>query len=66
MAEFIINSSVNVTTGYAPFEFNYGFIPHLGQHISTITSLKGVKQFAQLALCNILDAHNVILEHRVV
>ena len=25
MAEFAINSSVNATTGYAPFELNYGY-----------------------------------------
>ena len=32
MAEFAINSSVNATTGYTPFELNYGYMPRLGQH----------------------------------
>ena len=26
MVEFVINSSVNATTGYAPFELNYGYM----------------------------------------
>ena len=27
MVEFVINSSVNTTTGYAPFELTHGYIP---------------------------------------
>ena len=27
MVEFAINSSVNATTGYAPFKLNYGYMP---------------------------------------
>ena len=27
LVEFAINSSVNATTGYAPFELNYGYMP---------------------------------------
>ena len=44
MVEFTINSSINTTTGYAPFELNYGYMPRSGQHISTDTTFKGVKQ----------------------
>ena len=65
MVEFAINSSVNTTTGYAPFELNHGYMPRLGQHISTDTTSKGVKQFAQQAVWNLLDAHDTILEHRI-
>ena len=43
MVEFAINSSVNATTGYAPFKLNYGYMPRSGQHISTDTMFKGVK-----------------------
>ena len=32
MAEFAINSSVNATTGYAPFQLNYRYMPGSGQH----------------------------------
>ena len=36
-----------------------------GQHISTDTMFKGVKQFAQQAVWNLLDAHDAIIEHRI-
>ena len=65
MAEFAINSRVNTTTGYAPFELNYGYMPRSGQHISTNTAFKGVKQFSQQVLWNLIDVHDAILEHRV-
>ena len=32
---------------------------------STDTTFKGVKQFAQQAVWNLLDAHNACLEHRI-
>ena len=36
-----------------------------GQHISTDTTFKGVKQFAQQAVWNLLDVRDAILEHRI-
>ena len=65
MVEFTINSSVNATMGYAPFELNHGYMLQSGQHISTNTTFKGVKQFAQQAVWNLLDVHDAILEHRI-
>ena len=65
MVEFTINSSVNATTGYAPFELDYGYMPRSGQHILTDTTFKGVKQFTQQAVWNLMDAHDTILEHRI-
>ena len=65
MVEFAINSSVNATTSYAPFELNYGYMPQSGQHISTNTTFKGVKQLTQQAVWNLMDAHDAILEHRI-
>ena len=65
MVEFTINSSINATTGYAPFELNYGYMLRSGQHILTDTMFKGVKQFAQQAVWNLMDVHNAILEHRI-
>ena len=65
MVEFAINSSVNTTTGYAPFELNYRDMLWSKQHISTDTTFKGVKQFSQQAVWNLLDVHNAILEHRI-
>ena len=65
MVEFAINSSVNATTSCAPFKINYGYMLQLGQHISTDTTFKGVKQFAQQPVWNLLDAHDTILELRI-
>ena len=65
MVEFAINSCINATTGYAPFELNHGYMLQSGQHTSTDTTFKGVKQFAQQAVWNLLDAHDAILEHRI-
>ena len=65
MVEFTINSSVNATMGYAPFELNHGYMPQSGQHISTNTTFKGVKQFAQQAVWNLLDVHDVIIERKI-
>ena len=58
MVEFAITSSVNATTGYAPFELNHGYMPQSGQYISTDTTFKGIKQFAQQAVWNLLDVHD--------
>ena len=65
MAEFAINSSINTITGYAPSKLNYGYMLWSGQHISMNTMFKGVKQFAQQVLWNLIDAHDAILEHKV-
>ena len=65
MVEFAINSSVNATTGYAPFELSYGYMPRSGQHILTDTTFKGVKQFPQQAMWNLIDVHDAILEYRI-
>ena len=40
-------------------------MPRSGQHISTDTTFKGVKQFAQQAVWNLMDVHDAILEHRI-
>ena len=65
MVKFAINRSINTMTGYAPFELNHGYIPQLGQHISTDTTFKGAKQFSQQAVWNLLDVHDTILEYRI-
>ena len=50
MVEFTLNSSMSVSTGYAPFELNYGYIPQLGQHLNTDMKFVGVHQFAEQVL----------------
>src|SRR6266481_2517866 len=62
MVKFTLNSHVSATTGYAPFELNYRYIPQLGQCISTDTKFASVRQFAQQALSNLMMAHNTIIE----
>ena len=66
MVEFVLNSSVSMTTGYSPFELNCGYIPPLGQCISTDTKYASVKQFAQQALYNLIAVHDTIIESRMV
>ena len=36
-----------------------------GQHISINTTFKGVKQFAQQAVWNLMDVYDATLEHRI-
>ena len=40
-------------------------MPQSGQHIPTDTTFKGVKQFAQQAVWNLMDVDDTILEHRI-
>ena len=65
MVEFAINSSISETTGYFPFELNYGYMPSMIKEIrnNEIVS-QGIKAFAASALQNLADAHDAIIEAR--
>ena len=63
--DFTLNSNVSATKGYAPFELNYGYIPQLGQCLSTDTQFTGVKQFTQQVLWNLTMVHDAIIEHHM-
>ena len=66
MVEFAINSSISGTTGYAPFELNYGYMPSIIKEIqSDETVSQGIKAFALAALQNLADTHDSIIEARV-
>ena len=65
MVKFALNSSVSAMTGYAPFELKCGYIPLLGQRISTNTKYASVKQFVQQVLYNLMAAHDAIIESRM-
>jgi hypothetical protein len=65
MVEFALNSSVSATTGFAPFELNHGYMPIIGQSITTDTKYTGVKQFTSQALRNLMAVHNAIIESHV-
>ena len=60
MAEFAINSSVNDSTGFAPFELTYGVMPRIFQ--ATVSTLFfRVKSFTEKALTNLAIAHDSII-----
>jgi hypothetical protein len=65
MTEFAINSSISASTGFAPFELNYGYLPRISNVIDVPTDLPGVKDFVNKALANIVLAHNNIIEARI-
>lgn len=65
IAEFAINSAVSSTTGFAPFELNYGYIPRSMSGITTHSPFKGVQEFALRAKAYLEMAHDAIIEARV-
>ena len=65
MVEFALNSSMNTSTGYVPFELNYGYIPQLGQCLNTDMKFVCVRQFVEQVLWNAMAAHDAIIAARV-
>ena len=65
MVEFVLNSSVSATTGYAPFELNQGYMPQIGMLTSFDTTFKGVKQLVLQVKWDLMVAHDVIIANRI-
>src|ERR1700677_4650531 len=66
MVEFAINSNISSSTGFVPFELNYGYMPMFIGGIMPIDPAKpGVKRFVNLALANLEKAHDAIIKSRV-
>lgn len=65
LAEFALNSSINSSTGFAPFELNYGYMPRLVPFPTADIKYPGVREFAQRARANLEIAHDAIIEARV-
>ncbi len=65
MTEFAINSSTSATTGFAPFELNYGYMPTILRGLENEPALPGVKNFAEQAVENVRQAHDAIIATRV-
>jgi hypothetical protein len=63
--EFAINSSTSATTGYSPFELNYGHLPDSTGFFKAVSGSHGVKDFAEKARWNILEAHDHIIASRI-
>jgi hypothetical protein len=66
MTEFAINSNISSSTGFAPFELNYGFLPtFIGGISPTEVAKPGIKRFLNQAISNLEMAHDAIIESRV-
>jgi len=65
LVEFALNSSINSSSGFAPFELNYGYMPRMTPFPSDDIKYRGVKEFAQRARANIKMAHDAIIEAHV-
>ena len=65
MVEFVLNSSVVATTGFAPFELNQGYMPQIGRPTSFDTTFKGVKQFTLQVKWDLMAAHDVIIANHI-
>jgi hypothetical protein len=66
LMEFALNSSINESTGYAPFELDGGYIPSMIREVPSSTKTPpGVHEFADRALQHLQDAHDAIIESRV-
>jgi hypothetical protein len=63
--EFAFNSSINSSSGFAPFELNYGHMPSMIKGITLNTPFQGVKYFADQAKANIEAAHDAIIASRI-
>jgi hypothetical protein len=64
MVEFALNSSVSKSTGFAPFELTYGYIPKAIQTIGE-SKFAGVQDFADHARDLVIRAHDALIESRV-
>ena len=64
MVEFAINSSVSESTGFAPFELMYGYLPRTIQTVRS-SEFAGVQEFANNAKELVLQAHDTLIASRV-
>jgi hypothetical protein len=67
MVEFAMNSSVSRSTGYAPFDLTFGYIPTLRGLLDQVptTAKPGVREFANRARQCLSEAHDSIIAARV-
>jgi hypothetical protein len=64
MAEFTINSSVSTSTGFAPFELTYRYLPWIIQSVGE-SSFARVQDFADDVWDMVICAHNTIIASHV-
>jgi hypothetical protein len=64
MTNFAINSSVSASTGFAPFELTYGYLPRIIQSMGE-SSFAGVQDFTNNMRDMVIRAHDAIIASRV-
>jgi hypothetical protein len=62
--EFAINSSVNASTGFAPFKLTYGYMPTILTDVGT-SNFAGMQDFADNACHMVIRAHDVLIKAHV-
>ena len=62
--EFALNSSVNKSTGFAPFELTYGYIPQTIQSVGT-SEYAGEQEYAEAARDMVAHTHDAMIASRV-
>ncbi|KXN92727.1 hypothetical protein AN958_10079 [Leucoagaricus sp. SymC.cos] len=66
LTEFVINSSISASTGYALFKLNGSYMPSMIKKVRGDSSLpQGIKKFAEAVLINMAAAHNAIIKLRM-
>ena len=65
LIKFVLNSSVNGSTGFAPFELTYGYMPRIVPFPTEDIQYPGVKEFAQRTRTNLEMVHDAIIEARM-
>ncbi|KXN85025.1 hypothetical protein AN958_11800 [Leucoagaricus sp. SymC.cos] len=66
LTKFVINSSISASTGYAPFKLNGAYMPSMLKEVrGDNLSPQEIKKFTEVALTNMVAAHDVIIEVQV-
>jgi hypothetical protein len=66
LTKFAINTSMSETTKYTPFKLSGGYMPSMIKEICTNQAIpKGIRTFAEQALQNLADTHNMIIKLHV-
>ena len=67
MVKYALNSSISSSTGFVPFELNYGHMPKMMSRVDKgrTSSPPGMEMFVRQALENLAMVHNAIIESRI-
>ena len=65
LVEFAMNSAINSSTGFAPFETNYGWMPRLIQGLVDEPTHEGIQQFIENIKDVLNRTHDKLVTQRV-